>query len=181
MRDSKKSSAFTGPLVFVGLLVLLVSLWMLRFPLIKGVLHQQFPQIRVLPTSELDSWLVYANRRQPLILDARNPQEYAVSHLPNARLVATTEQLRQTLAGVEKNYPIVAYCATGGRACRLAEQLQREGYTNVYVLEGSIFQWVQEGRLLLSGDERVAVVHPHSTWEGVLLDPRFKSQVRPSS
>jgi rhodanese-related sulfurtransferase len=181
MPASKNNSFRVFPWLAILFCILVITAWFFRFDLIKTYLGSQFPHVRTLQSGELDSWLVYTNRRQPLILDARNEKEYIFSHIPNARSAATRETLNQSCAGVEKNYPIVTYSSLGFKAYRLAHELQKEGYSNVYALDGSIFQWVQEGRALMSGENRVAIIDTGSTIWGLLLHPRYRSRTISSS
>lgn len=77
------------------------------------------------------------------LLDARELREYEVSHLKDAihvgydefNLTNTTKKLNN------KDQMIVVYCSLGIRSEDIAEQLKKEGYTNVYNLFGGIFEW----------------------------------------
>ena len=55
---------------------------------------------------------------------------------------------------------MVAYCSVGYRSAGLTDELGQRGYTRVCNLEGSLFQWANEGRPLVNADGRVNVVHP---------------------
>jgi len=44
---------------------------------------------------------------------------------------------------------------------------------NVFNLQGSIFQWANEGRPLMANGRVVHVVHPYSERWGVLLNPQL--------
>ena len=55
----------------------------------------------------------------------------------------------------------------------LAEKLRARGIENVFNLEGSLFQWANEGRPLYRGEERVYQAHPYDEEWGQLLDRRF--------
>ena len=44
---------------------------------------------------------------------------------------------------------------------------------NVFNLQGSIFQWANEGRLLMANDRAVHAVHPYNERWGVLLNPQL--------
>ncbi|MBO3115706.1 rhodanese-like domain-containing protein [Winogradskyella sp. DF17] len=84
-----------------------------------------------------------AQQDEVLILDAREIEEFQVSHLKNAiyvgydnfNLQATTSSLKDTTK------PIVVYCSIGVRSEDIAEQLKDAGYTNIYNLYGGIFEW----------------------------------------
>jgi hypothetical protein len=44
---------------------------------------------------------------------------------------------------------------------------------NVFNLQGSIFQWANEGRPLITNGHAVHVVHPFNERWGVLLNPQL--------
>ena len=58
--------------------------------------------------------------------------------------------------------------------------MRRHGvYTNVRNLDGSIFQWANEGRPLVRGNQRVQDVHPYDENWGRLLDCGVPRRLRP--
>lgn len=136
---------------------------------IKQVVREKFPTVRQLSTVELAAWLQTKDKAPPLLLDARAPEEFSVSHLPQARPAASDEQIKTALQNQPKDQPIVTYCAVGYRSSALAEKLAKQGYTNVANLEGSIFQWANEGRSLYQGEKAVTQVHPFDKKWGLLL------------
>ena len=79
-----------------------------------------------------------------ILLDARERAEYDVSHIPNAIFVGYNDFEKKALANVPQNKPIVVYCSIGYRSEKIGEKLQKMGYTKVYNLYGSIFEWVNE-------------------------------------
>ena len=91
------------------------------------------------PTVDV-SWTA-AHFEDVLILDAREYEEYAVSHLPNARYIGYNDVQMSSLKHVSKSTPLVVYCSVGYRSEKIAEKLQKMGYTKVYNLYGSIFEW----------------------------------------
>jgi len=80
-----------------------------------------------------------------VLLDAREPQEYEVSHLKNAKFVGFNQFNINTLQDIPKNSEIVVYCSIGVRSEKIGEKLKAAGYTNVKNLYGSIFEWVNQG------------------------------------
>ena len=79
------------------------------------------------------------------ILDTRQPSEYEVSHLPNARFVNYDKFTDADVEGLDKDAPVVVYCTVGYRSERIGEKLQKLGFTNVLNLYGGIFEWVNQG------------------------------------
>ena len=80
-----------------------------------------------------------------LILDARERSEYDVSHLPNAVFIGYSNFEKKTLDSIARDRPIVVYCSIGYRSEKIGEKLQKQGFSKVYNLYGSIFEWVNQG------------------------------------
>ena len=79
-----------------------------------------------------------------ILLDARELEEFNVSHLQNALCVGyNTFDLKETISKLpkDKNTKIVVYCSLGIRSETIAHQLIQAGYTNVVNLYGGIFEW----------------------------------------
>lgn len=78
-----------------------------------------------------------------VILDAREPQEFAVSHIASAKNVGFNNfsSEEKQLQNLKKNAPIIVYCSVGIRSEQIAEKLKKAGFTNVKNLYGGIFEW----------------------------------------
>jgi rhodanese-related sulfurtransferase len=145
----------------------------LTWPAINSMIKADYPQVRHLTTADLVVMLQSDSTPAPILLDVRQPDEFSVSHLQGALLAPELPDAIEALDDVDKSYPIVVYCSVGYRSGALAAELQENGYTNVYNLEGSIFTWANEGRPVFAGGDRVYRVHPYNAKWGVLLDRRF--------
>lgn len=70
---------------------------------------------------------------QRIIIDVREPFEYATGHvdgalnIPPAEIIAGTKKLKK----VHKDAEIIVYCNTGSRASATIPFLKQHGYTNV--------------------------------------------------
>ena len=84
-------------------------------------------------------------QRPVVLLDARSPNEFAVSHLPGARFVDYDRFKLDDVQDVPKDTDIVVYCAVGYRSERVGERLQDAGYRHVQNLYGGIFEWKNQG------------------------------------
>ncbi len=138
---------------------------------VKALVRQKFP-LPTLSTATLADWL--SNDPSSFILiDTRKKAEYNVSHLPHAHHAETVAESEAVMAAVNlcKRSPIVLYCSVGYRSGRLGVKLQEAGYS-VMNLEGSIFQWANEGRSLVTADHSTRQVHPYSDLWGLLLTSR---------
>ena len=76
-------------------------------------------------------------------------------------------------------YVVDASGKTLGRLCsELARRLMKNGITNVFNLEGSIFQWANEGRALAGTNGPAAKVHPYNDRWGALLKPEVRATAK---
>ena len=147
--------------------------WSMTLKMIRA----RFPTVARVSTDTLQSWLDESPQRENLLLfDVREPEEYAISHLQDARPAASKDEALKALQGVPSDQRIVLYCSVGYRSSELAQFLMKKGYTEVYNLEGSIFAWANEGRPVYRGKERVKVVHPYDRIWGSLLKKSLRKQ-----
>ena len=78
-------------------------------------------------------------------LDARELEEYGVSHLPGAIPLGYDDPDFDLLNGMDLDRPLVVYCTVGYRSERMAEKLREAGFRRVYNLYGSIYAWKLAG------------------------------------
>ncbi len=124
-----------------------------------------------------------AGRTTPvLLLDVREPQEYALSHLAGAINVApdaSVDELRRLLAGLRgtpaETAEVVFYCSVGYRSSKLAERarsgLARDGYTRIANLKGGIFAWSNRGMPVVDARGPTRSIHPYNDCFAPLLKP----------
>lgn len=111
----------------------------------------------------------------PLLLDARTPAEYAVSHLRGAELVPYESVPTAEFSGVDRRRPVVVYCSVGYRSERLGDRLRALGFTEVRNLYGGLFEWVNEGYPVVNAAGPTQNVHPYSALWGSWLKRGRKS------
>lgn len=80
-----------------------------------------------------------------LILDAREKDEYEVSHIPGARYVGYNFFKLKEISSEDKSTPVVVYCSIGYRSEKIGEKLKKAGFEKVYNLYGSLFAWANAG------------------------------------
>ncbi|MDP9188164.1 MAG: molybdopterin-synthase adenylyltransferase MoeB [Actinomycetota bacterium] len=82
-----------------------------------------------------------------VLLDTREPHEYAEAHLEGANLVPPTEVVeRIDELAPDTSQRVIAYCRSGARSARAVHQLQEQlGYDNVANVEGGILAWQDRG------------------------------------
>ena len=116
-------------------------------------------------------------KTKALIFDAREPQEYAVSHLKNAISVGyNTFNIEMIETGfTDKNQMIVVYCSVGIRSETIGEKLHKAGYKNIYNLYGGIFEWKNNGfQIFDSNGKETDNVHVFSKAWGKWLTKGIK-------
>jgi rhodanese-related sulfurtransferase len=142
---------------------------------IREAIRKKFPTVKQLSTDELARWLSDTNRPPPLLVDTRSRDEFAVSHLQQARHLDSIKSVRE--AARSNARPVVIYCSVGYRSSAFAEKLQRAGFSNVFNLEGSIFAWANEGKPVYRGQQKLdpAKVHLFDKKWSALLKPELRA------
>jgi len=117
--------------------------------------------------------------REVLLLDAREPAEYAVSHLPGAVRVSpdmTAEAFVARFGDRIEGRRIVIYCSVGvrstGLGSRIGDVAREAGAVSVVNLTGGIFNWHNERRPLVAASGPTERIHPYSELWGRLLERR---------
>lgn len=79
-----------------------------------------------------------------LLLDCREPDEFATANIPGAQLLPMSElQERVGELTPHRERHIVVHCHHGARSLRVARWLRSQGYDNVQSLAGGIDLWSQ--------------------------------------
>ena len=142
----------------------------------KKLIAVRFPSAKQISTTDFAAWLIDVKRvDKPFVIDVREADECAVSQLAGSTHVGNLSEAKTALKGRAVAAAVVVYCSVGYRSSALAVQLQEAGYTNVQNLDGSIFQWANEGRLVFKGNLQVTKVHPYNATWGDLLDKKYWS------
>lgn len=148
---------------------------------VEHMIAADHPNVPSISTDSLAKRLSDDAVPDPVLLDARSPEEYAVSHLRNARRVNPSADSYSALDTLAADTPIVVYCSVGYRSAGVAQTLQAQGFTNVANLKGSIFRWANDGRPVYRDGRRVAAVHPYDATWGTLLVDSLHAYQPPSS
>lgn len=105
--------------------------WMWRFLPKRDVVAQIAP-------SELQDRLAKGER--PLILDVREPHEFASGHIQGARNLPLSG-LEQAPTDLKTDAPIILVCASGMRSQAAYQRLQGWGFTNLMNMTGGMSGW----------------------------------------
>jgi rhodanese-related sulfurtransferase len=97
------------------------------------------------------------------ILDAREKNEYEVSHLKDAKWIGYNKVNETILKTIPKDAIVVVYCSIGYRSGVIGEKLQKKGYQRVYNLYGGIFEWSNKGYPMVNQtEEKTPKVHAYN-------------------
>jgi rhodanese-related sulfurtransferase len=162
--------------ILIGAAVVLLAGRTVAFEGVRRLTVRKFPNVQWTDGASLARWREDAGRTPPVILDARTPIEYQVSHLPGALLMDARRPSLRPLRGRPMNAPIVVYASTGYRGARLAHFLETHGYTNVLNLSGGIFRWADDGRPVVRDGRPATEVHPYDQRWGLLLESRYRAR-----
>ena len=100
--------------------------------------------LRRIAPSELQVMLADTGGRDPLMLvDVREPREFAAGHLPGAINMPMSE-LDRRLAELPAGSTAVFMCRSGGRSLRACGQALRGGTVTPLQLEGGLLAWAAE-------------------------------------
>lgn len=88
---------------------------------------------------------------RPVVVDVREPWEYAQGHIAGAKLIPLGE-LNRRLKELDPSQPVAVICASGSRSQSAAALLGQQGYETIYNVVGGTFNWMQSGLPLERGN-----------------------------
>jgi adenylyltransferase/sulfurtransferase len=106
-----------------------------------GVSHAPAASEQDMTPLQLKVWL--DSGATPLLLDVREPQEYAINRIAGAQLIPISDLARR-IGELDPARPTVVYCKIGERSARAVELLRGLGFRDVRNLLGGIRRWVDE-------------------------------------
>ena len=149
---------------------------------INTLIDLRFPNTPKISTAQLAQWL--DDGKELLILDVRQPVEFAVSQIRFARS-APKDSALQMVASLAKDTRIALYCSVGYRSAEITLKLRSLGFTQTFNCEGSIFRWANEGRPLFRGPTAARLgqplvpplVHPFDSFWASLLQESLRAPI----
>lgn len=99
-------------------------------------------------TLQIDSFYTkIKEQKNPQIIDARSPEEFAINHVNDAvNFNLETNNYVQNVAKLDKSKPVFIYSIGAYRSGLLANELLKNGFSEVYDLEGGIAAWIGSGK-----------------------------------
>lgn len=90
-----------------------------------------------------------ASGSKPIIIDCREPNEHAVVHLPEARLIPMQQipsslDSLQTAVQESGDTGLIVYCHHGMRSAQTATWLRENGFPQAQSMAGGIDAWAVE-------------------------------------
>lgn len=124
------------------------NIWLFGLLVLSGgalawpLLQRRGQRISLLQATQL------INQGKTVLLDVREPAEFAAGHLRDSRNIPLKE-LGARLSELEKDKAkakaVVVVCQSGVRAATASAQLKRAGFAEVYCLDGGIAAWQAQG------------------------------------
>lgn len=161
---------------------ILISIFFFLSPLFE--LHAQSKAFNLMLDQLLDesveqvdvqSFQEISKNNKVHILDAREKEEFEVSHIEGAEYIGYERFKNSSVKSISKSDTILVYCSVGYRSEKIGERLKKMGFENVYNLRGGIFQWKNEGKETLnSNNQTTDSVHAYSPEWGIWLNEGIK-------
>lgn len=107
---------------------------------------QKSPPIKAVGPEDVAPW-----PKGAVIVDVREPGEYAHGHIPGAVNVPQAD-LANRVDEIPRDRPLIAVCQSGYRSLRSAQFLAQIGFQDVTSLKGGTDAWVSAGKELAYGD-----------------------------
>ncbi len=100
--------------------------------------------VRDIDPRELYELIEPGNGSRPVVIDVREPWEYAQGHIPGATLVPLGD-LMGRVGELDPAKPVAVICASGSRSQSAAALLGQKGFATVYNVRGGTIRWMQSG------------------------------------
>lgn len=116
-----------------------------------------------------------------VVLDAREPDEFAVSHVPGAVRVDPNSEVFMDVADQVRGKTVIIYCSVGWRSSRLAHVLAKSdaGAAAIYNLKGGVFDWHNRTLRLVNAQGETEWIHPYSPRWGKLIARQDRVRLHP--
>lgn len=93
--------------------------------------------------------ILAVNRENAQLVDIREPNDYKSGHIAGAINIPMAK-LSEKQSRLNKDKPIIVICAAGQRAIAAADLLQKQGFTQVALLNGGMAAWRRESLPLVT-------------------------------
>lgn len=179
MATSKPRKRFTTKTIVTLVLLVLFAgglLWdgsPIGSLILREAVALKFRDVRRVTPDELVAWMKDPNRPPPLLIDARTPAAFALSHIDGAVNVDATNPDLAPLAHVRRDIPIVVYDGPGAVGAAMVQALGKADFTRLSNLDGGLFRWVNEGHPVVNAEGPATRVDPLTGAWSRLLKSRY--------
>jgi rhodanese-related sulfurtransferase len=110
------------------------------------------PTTKTMQNVEATTLKMWLERREALLIDVREPSEYAAEHIPDAQLLplSTFDPARVPQEAGKK---VVLHCVMGKRSEQAGQKLLDAGFTTVYNFRGGVQAWKDAGYTTTRGQQ----------------------------
>src|SRR5712692_5611945 len=133
------------------------------------------PTTRTMHEVEATTLKAWMEQGESILIDVREPPEYATEHIPGARLLPLST-FDPTRVPQEVGKKVVLHCVMGMRSAQAGQKLLDAGFTTVYNFRGGVQAWKDAGyatargqRTPLSLQRQVQIVSGSLVLLGTLL------------
>src|SRR4029434_6277515 len=110
----------------------------------NGVCIMESPTTKTMQDVEAPTLQMWLERGDALLIDVREPSEYAAEHIPDAQLLplSTFDPARVPQEAGKKG---VRHCVMGIGSAQAGQKLLDDGVTTVYNVRGGVQAWKEAG------------------------------------
>jgi len=113
-------------------------------PIVNEMVAKAKAAVKSVPAADVKA--VVEKKEKVILLDVRDPNEFAAGHLPGAVSVSRgLLEWRIWGAVPDQNAKIFVYCRTGGRAAFATKVLNDLGYKNAVLMDAQFEDWIKAG------------------------------------
>lgn len=88
------------------------------------------------------------------LVDVRTPEEFKKNHVKGAlNININSDEFEKQIAALDKTKPVMVYCLSGGRSAKAAEYMRKQGFKEVYEMEGGMMQWTARSKPFEAGEK----------------------------
>lgn len=99
--------------------------------------------MQTITAPELTSWLQDSALENPVLLDVREPWEFAICHISGSQLMPMNTVPDQA-SNLDSEQTIVCICHHGMRSRQVALYLEQQGFTQLINLTGGVHAWATQ-------------------------------------
>jgi thioredoxin 1 len=102
--------------------------------------NSQNPSVKAIKPAEFSKGMEKDNAQ---VIDVRTPEEYAEKHLLKSENININDgSFEKRMGELDKDKPLYLYCLSGNRSNRAGNWAVKNGFKEVYNLEGGINAWM---------------------------------------